>query len=134
MRRRSRSRTGHVPGAVLLAALLLPAASGPSEAGVRRVWAVNDTEKIAPDNTKSALATSNSAWDGRRVRLFGARNEVLAFQVVVEADEGGIGALSLSVAGLRLRSGTERIVYAPPAADPSNSIGRPIQVFVEHYM
>ncbi|MBE3073196.1 MAG: DUF4091 domain-containing protein [Acidobacteria bacterium] len=119
---------------MLLAALLLPAASGPSEAGVRRVWAVNDTEKIAPDNTKSALATSNSAWDGRRVRLFGARNEVLAFQVVVEADEGGIGALSLSVAGLRLRSGTERIVYAPPAADPSNSIGRPIQVFVEHYM
>src|SRR5512139_488030 len=114
--------------------LLILATAAEVGAGVRRVWAVNDTEKIAQDDTRSALAAGNSAWDGRRIHLFGARNEVLAFQVVVEADEGGIAALSLSLADLRLRNGSERFVYVPPAADPSNSVDRPIQVFVEHYM
>ena len=118
----------------VLTLLLILAAAAEAGAGVRRVWAVNDTEKVAQDDTRSPLAAGNSAWDGRRIHLFGARNEVLAFQVVVEADEGGIAALSLSLADLRLRNGSERIIYVPPAADPSNSVDRPIQVFVEHYM
>lgn len=116
------------------AALVMLAAAGGSEAGVRRTWAVNDTEKIAQENVASSLATGNSAWDGKRVRLFGARNEVLAVQVIVEADAQGIGALSLRLPELRLRNGRERIVYAPPGADPTVSVGRPIQVFAVHYM
>src|SRR5262249_35084765 len=66
--------------------------------------------------------------------LFGARNEVLAFQVIVESDARGIQALSASLPELRQRGGTARIVYTPPAADPSQSAGRPIEVFAVHYM
>jgi hypothetical protein len=119
-------------GALVAVAVL--AAPLPARAGVKRVWAVNDSEKIARGNLSSPLAVSNSAWDGRRVRLFGARNEVLAVQVIVESDERGIGALSLRLPELRLRGGAERIAYAPPGADPTDYAGRPIALFALHYL
>lgn len=118
----------------VVAGLLLLSAAGASEAGVRRVWAVNDSEKIARDDVRNPLAAGNSAWDGRRVRTFGARNEIVAVQVIVEADAAGIASLSASLTELRRRGGTERIVYAPPGPDPTHSVGRPIQLFAEHYL
>jgi hypothetical protein len=117
-----------------LAALIVTLTCGSAVAGVKRVWAVNDTEKIAQDNVSGPLASGNSAWDGRRVRLFGARNEILAVQVIVEADGQGIRALSLRLPELRLRGGSERIVSAAPGPDPTVSAGRPIQLFALHYM
>jgi hypothetical protein len=118
--------------ALALAALVLwPAAV---QAGPARVWAVGDGEKVEQDDLQSPLRARNAAWDGAKVRLFGARNEVIAFQLQVEADERGIGSLSVSLPGLRQRGGAGRIAYAPPGADPSESAGRPIQVFAVHYM
>ncbi len=108
---------------------LLLAAATPVRAGVATVWAVGDGEKVAPDAAKNPLAAGNAGWDGHAVRLFGARNEVLAFQVIVQADATGIGALGASLPELRLSGGESRIAYAPPAADPSLSVGREIQLF-----
>jgi hypothetical protein len=119
---------------VAAAALMVLAATSVSDAGVRRIWAVHDTEKIGQDNQASPLAAANSAWTGQHARLFGAHNEVVAFQVIVESDKEGIGALSLRLPDLRLRNGSERIVYAPPGPDPTVSVGRPIQIFAVHYM
>ena len=114
-------------------ALLLAMAAG-TEAGVATVWAVNDGEKVEQDDLAHPAKSRNSAWDGTTVRLFGAGNEVLAVQVMVESDAGGIKALSASLPELRRRGGTERIAYAPPAADPADTVGRPIQLFAVHYM
>jgi hypothetical protein len=125
-RSRGPSSVGCRHVAVLAVALL---AAAPCKAGVARLWAVGDGEKVARDDLASPLRAGNAVWDGRAVRVFGARNEVLAFQVVVEADAKGIGALSLALPELRLSGGEERIRYAPPARDPSLSAGRPIQVF-----
>jgi hypothetical protein len=118
-------------GAVLLAVLLVPA---PAVAGVARVWAVSDGEKIEQDDLAHPLRAGNAVWDGAGIRIFGARNEVLAFQVIVESDAGGIAALRAALPELRRRGGQERITYAPPGADPSQSVGRPIQLFAAHYM
>lgn len=112
-----------------MAVLLL---AGDVEAGVRRIWAVNDGEKVERDASDHPAATQNTAWDGRVVRLFGGRNEVVAFQVIVEADARGVGALSLSLPALV--SARDRITYRPPAADPTDYVGRPIQIFAAHYM
>jgi len=117
--------------AAVLAAVL---SSRLANAGVARVWAVTDGEKVKQDDLTSALRARNSAWDGTRARIFGARNEVLAFQVIVESDAKGIGALTASLPELRQREGDTRIAYAAPAADPSQSAGRPIQVFGVHYL
>lgn len=99
-----------------------------------RVWAVNDGEKVERDDLSNRNRASNSAWDGRRIKLFGARNEVVAFQVVVEAGAGGINELRAALPELKLRGGAGRIRYAPPAADPTDYAGRPIQLFSVNYM
>ena len=117
--------------ALLLASCLLPATAS---AAARRVWAVNDGEKVERDDLGNPSARANSAWDGRVVRIFGARNEVIAFQVVVEADARGIGRLSVALPELKRRGGGGRIAYAPPAADPTDTVGRPIQLFSVNYM
>ena len=101
----------------------------PAAAGVRGIWAVTDGDKVARDVRDHPLRARNPVWDGRTVRLFAARNEVVAFQVIVEANESGIGAASLALPELRLRGGATRIAYAAPEADPTRSVGRPIQLF-----
>lgn len=106
--------------------------ASPASADVRRIWAVHDGEKIERDDIRHPAAIRNAVWDGRRVRLFGARNEIVAFQVIVEADDRGVGKLSLRLPSL---SGPrDRIVYRPPAPDPTDYVGRPIQVFSVNYM
>jgi hypothetical protein len=57
----------------------------------------------------------------------------VAFQAIVEADGAGIGALHASLPALR-RDGGGAIEYKAPVADPSQSLGRPIQLFSVHYM
>jgi hypothetical protein len=99
----------------------------PAGAGVASVWAVGDGDKVARDEAASPLRSGNSAWDGHTVRLFGARNEVIAFQVVVQADDRGLAAVSVALP--ELRDGDARIAYTPPGTDPSMSAGRPIQLF-----
>jgi len=115
-------------------AALTGALAATVEAGVAAVWAVNDGEKVEQDDLAHPARSGNSAWGGQTVRLFGAGNEVLAVQVMVESDAKGIAALSASLPDLRRRGGSDRIAYAPPAADPADSVGRPIQLFSVHYM
>ncbi len=115
---------------VAVAASLTTAVS--AEAGVRRVWAVNDGEKIERDAVNHPASARNSAWDGRVARVFGARNEIVAVQVIVEADARGIRRLSLRLPELASRG--QRIVYHPPAADPTDYAGHPIQIFSVNYM
>ena len=114
---------------VALAVLMCPTVAN---AGLRRVWVVNDGEKIERDALNHPAATRNSAWDGRIGRIFGARNEIVAFQVIVEADARGIKALSTRLP--ELVSSRDRIVYRAPAADPTDYVDRPIGIFTEHYM
>ena len=119
-----------------LAVVLLATAFAPlfADAGVVRVWAVSDGEKVEQDDLASALRVRNSAWDGKTVRLFGARNEVIAFQLMVQSDTRGIQVLAAALPELRQRGGKGRIAYAPPVSDPSQAVGRPIEVFAVHYM
>jgi hypothetical protein len=111
-------------------ALLLTASSVHAE--ISRVWAVHDGEKIERDARDHPLGARNSAWDGRTVRISGARNEIVAFQVIVEANAGGIRELSLRLP--TLTSSADRIVYKAPAADPTDYVDRPIQIFSVNYM
>jgi hypothetical protein len=119
---------------LLAAALLIPPATAQNPAANVVVWAVNDSEKIARDDLANPNKGGNSAWDGSRIRLYGARNEVLAFQVIVESGDSGIQQLSVSLPTLTRNSGVSTIAYQAPADDPSQYAGRPIQIFSENYM
>lgn len=116
----------------MLLVLTLCAVACAAEA--QSVWAVNDGEKVERDDLDNPNKRANSVWDGRKIKIFGARNEVIAFQVIVEAGREGIERLSLRLPELRRRGGRAGIRYAPPAPDPTNYVGRPIQVFSVNYM
>ena len=113
-------------------AVLLLLSAAKAHADVRRVWAVNDGEKVERDARDHPARRRNSAWDGRLVHVSGARNEIVAFQVIVEADARGINKLSLRLPELASSQG--RIIYRAPAADPTDYVDRPIGIFVVHYM
>ena len=103
-------------------------------AGVANIWGIHDGEKIERDDLDSPFEATNAAWDGATIRLFGARNEVLAFQVVIESDAQGVQALDVKLPQLTHEAGAAAIAYSPPGEDPSEYAGRPIQIFTENYM
>ncbi|PYR75369.1 MAG: hypothetical protein DMF86_15500 [Acidobacteria bacterium] len=117
----------------LFFALFIFARVASADGAVRAIWAVNDGEKVDRDDRQHPARAGNSAWDGRRVLIFGARNEIVAVQLIVQADEEGITRLNVSLPELKTTGGG-RIVYRAPAVDPTDSADRPIQIFVEHYM
>src|SRR5690349_21591618 len=101
---------------------------------VRAIWAVTDGEKVERDDLQNANKASNSAWDGHKVKIFGARNEIIAFQLIVETDEKGLGALSVALRELSQTRGPGAIKYLAPQLDPTFYKDRPIQIFSVNYM
>src|SRR5262249_9983605 len=106
----------------LFAMLVIPATSF---AAVRTVWAVNDGEKIGRDDLNNPNKKQNSAWDGSKIKIFGARNEIVAFQLIVETDAQAVQELAISLRELRQQNGPCRITYKAPAVDPTDYVGRP---------
>src|SRR6185369_13849137 len=111
--------------------LVLPGASF-ALGSVKTIWAVNDGEKVERDDLNNPNKRANSAWGGRKIKIFGARNEIIAFQLIVEADQAGINRLAVTLP--QLKSGKSRITYTAPGSDPTNYAGRPIQIFSVNYM
>jgi hypothetical protein len=105
-----------------------------TRAAIRSVWAVNDGEKIARDDLNNPNKSTNSAWDGHKIKIFGARNEIIAFQLIIEADNNGIDRLTVALNGLSQTGGQGRINYIAPALDPTNYAGRAVQIFSVNYM
>src|SRR5918995_5605854 len=64
------------------------------------VWAVHDGEKVKRDDRQNANKARNAIWDGARIKLVAARNEIVAFQVIVEAGAAGIERLSAALPSL----------------------------------
>jgi hypothetical protein len=121
------------PGIGIAAALALLVAQESTEREGFAVWAVHDGVKVKRDDRAHPGRLRNAAWDGRTIRLVAARNEVVAFQVIVEAGASGVDDLSASLPALQRQGGGE-IRYRAPAIDPTDYRQRPIQVFSEHYM
>jgi hypothetical protein len=120
--------------ALVLLFSLIPADAESSVEPIAALWAVNDGEKVERDDLANPNRRANTAWDGRTARIFGARNEVVAFQLIAQAGGAGIGALSVRLPELRQVGGPGVISYRPPGTDPTDYVGRQIQVFSEHYM
>ena len=90
--------------ATLASTRLISAQTAPSAS----VWAVHDEEKFEKDDLHNPSRPHNSAWDGRTVKLFAARNEVVAFQVIVEAGAAGLRNLRVALPELKQRGGRAR--------------------------
>ncbi|HLA40024.1 MAG TPA: dockerin type I repeat-containing protein [Candidatus Glassbacteria bacterium] len=98
---------------------------------VKKVWAVGDGEKIFRDDTSHFAADSNSIWDGDSIRLAGLFNEVLGFQVIVQADSRGADGVEIEVSPLVCDSTGN--VIAPAGGIPYGPAGY-LDLFSQHYI
>ncbi len=132
-----------------LAAVTVTSTRVEGAAGEIAVWAVHDGEKVKRDDRQNANKARNAIWDGARIKLVAARNEIVAFQVIVEAGATGIERLSAALPSLtrkpappatahrrhgRTAANGNVIAYKAPAVDPTDYRARPIQIFSQHYL
>jgi hypothetical protein len=107
---------GRLP-AVIARALLLVAVLAARPAAAAVVWAIDDGEKIRRDDTSLRFETGadNPVWQpGQPIRLFALRDEVVAFQVVIEADSSALENVRVDVA-------------------PFEAPGPRAELFIEHF-
>ncbi len=121
---------------VAAALAIVGALASPSVAAAPAVWAIDDGEKIKRDETASPLASGagNPIWTpGQPIRIFSTKNESVAFQIVVTADEAALDGVTVELDVLATADGA-KIQNAPGAIDPTSYVGRPIERFVEHFV
>lgn len=105
---------------------------------IKFVWANTGENKVPREDllaTRGAKETQNSVWDGKRIRLFGARNETIAFNLIFET--GDLAARDVSVAFDRLTGpdGAQITGRTPkPDEDIFNYVGRNIELFFIRYL
>jgi len=121
--------------AVLLLALSLTTVllSGQAQAVLQDIWAADDGEKIFKDDVTNPLKTGgNSVWDGSRVYLFASRNEIVAFQLILQAEAAG--AQSVNVVVSDLINGAASIRGSHPLPAPNDYLDVGVELFTEHYL
>ncbi len=103
--------------------------------GLKRVWALDDGEKIKRDDISNPLASdiNNAMWKDNEIHVFGGRNEIIAFQLIIEAEKAGADQVDVVISDLK--KGTEIIPGSETGSyDPFDYRGRYIELFTEHYL
>jgi Domain of unknown function (DUF4091) len=86
---------------------------------ITAVWANEGGDKVTQDELRAtghATVVLNSVWDGLCIRTFGAKNEVVSFNVVLEAATSKATKISVSLGDLTGPGGTV-IRSAPRTTD-----------------
>ncbi|HOW36377.1 MAG TPA: DUF4091 domain-containing protein [Candidatus Omnitrophota bacterium] len=100
------------------------------------VWANSGEDKVTKDELRLArgLDVKNSIWDGRTINLFGAKNEIISFNLILEAPIEDLKDLSVVFNSL---SGPNSSVIQSRSAtkdDLFNFVGRNIELFFVRYL
>lgn len=103
---------------------------------VTAVWVNDGGDKVVKDELRASLGgdVSNSLWDNKTIRLFGARNEVLNFNVVIECSNDVGKEISISVSDLVSAEGKKISSRKSEANDVFNYCGRNIELFFIRYL
>jgi hypothetical protein len=126
--------SGHVSGLIVFLFIAF-CVSCNDHSGIKRVWAVDESEKIKKEDITNPLATDqeNAVWANNRINIFGARNEITGFQIIIEAGKTGASGVSLKISDLK--NGTSVIPGSDKGpADPFDYRGRYTELFTEHYL
>lgn len=106
---------------------------------ITAVWANTGEDKVAQDELRTKTGNRpvlNRSWDGRTVRLFGAKNEVVAFNLVLEAGSGA-AAKQVSLQFDRLTGPNGFSIRSLPVADKQGVFDwtqRDIELFYVKYL
>ena len=102
-----------------------------------QVWANEGGDKIAQDELRASMdpsAVHNSVWDGTRISLFGARNEVVGFNLVLEAPTSRADNVDVGLTSL-IGPGGASITSTTASGDGVfNYLGYNIELFYVRYL
>ncbi|MFL6447113.1 MAG: hypothetical protein ACJ746_05430 [Bryobacteraceae bacterium] len=110
-------------------------------ANISGVWANEGGDKVSRDELRATNHTENltgkvlnRAWDGTRIRLSGARNEVVSFNLVLEAAYASASNVTVSFDTLTGPNGTT--IKSTPASGNGvfSWVNRPIELFYTRYL
>lgn len=120
-----------------------PTTSGPvAGSNISALWANEGGDKVTRDELRASRHTENltgtvinRAWDGNKIKLSGARNEVISFNLVLEAASATANAVSVSFDTLT-GPNNAKIATTSPASGTGvfTWTNRPIELFVTQYV
>ncbi len=101
------------------------------------VWANDGGDKVTRDELRAGGGPDtvlSSVWDGDKVTLFGANNEVVAFNLILEAPETAANDVSVSFDSLTGPNGATISSSPTTGDDVFNFLGRNIELFYVRYL
>jgi hypothetical protein len=105
---------------------------------IAALWANNGADKVTKDESravKDATAVINSVWDGEKITVFGAKNEVVAFNLIIEASsDSGLTDVSVSFDSLSGPGGASISSTAATGNGVFDWTNRPIELFYIRYL
>ena len=108
----------------------------PAHAAVSRAWVNNGEDKVTRDELRahSGSDVTNSVWNGKQISLFGAKNEVISFNLVLEA--AGAAAQNVSVVLDTLTGPGNALINSSAVSGNGvfNWVGRNIELFYIRYL
>ncbi|HDL65261.1 MAG TPA: DUF4091 domain-containing protein, partial [Proteobacteria bacterium] len=109
----------------------------PVPPGISAVWANNGEDKITRDELRASSNPSgvvNSLWDGTTISIFGAKNEVVAFNLCLEAPSQAAHGVTVTFNKLEGSGGSVIESSAATGDEIFNWTGRDIELFYIRYL
>ena len=105
------------------------------DAQITAIWANDGGDKVTQTDLRASIGQSvtNRTWNGTSVRLFGARNEVVSFNLVLEAQNRPASDVTVELQSL---SGPTGSIWATQASGDGvfDWTTRPIELFLVRYL
>ena len=108
-----------------------------SESSSIVVWANEGGDKVTRNELRAYIDSTsviNSVWDGAEISLFGARNEVVSFNLVLEAPTSDIVGVDVNLNSLEGPNGYMITTRSASGDDLFNFVGRNIELFYVRYL
>jgi hypothetical protein len=104
---------------------------------IAQVWANDGGDKVTRDELRATAdsgAVCNSVWDGTGISLFGGRNEVVGFNLVLEAPTSAATSVDVSLTSLLGRAGATITTATASGDGVFDYVGRNIELFYVRYL
>lgn len=110
----------------LLGSLLL---SHAARAELGAIWAVGESTKVRAEDVDHPKAKGNALFDGKQIKLFGLKNEVLGFQLILRGGSNVTEDVSVTLAGIGpIKNG------AVTDNPDTYFLERRVEIFTQHYL
>lgn len=130
------STTTIVPITTVTVPAPTPSPTPTGSSHISAIWAEEGGDKVAQEELRASNGNSvtNNVWNGSAVSIFGAKNEVVNFDLVLEAAQTSAGPVSVSFDTLTGPNGFAIKGKPATGAGLYNWTGRSIELFYVRYL